>query len=121
MNRAVSVERRSSPRRRAGECAWLLSARLRPGRDVTVLDLAAGGALVEANARLMPGASIVLLLVGVRCQHTIRGIVLRCYVSAIDQATGVRYRAALGFEQALQVSDAAHTPDDNVPASSACG
>ncbi len=112
------VERRSSPRRRAGECGWLQSARVRPGRDVIVLDLSTGGALVEAAVRMMPGASIVLHLIGVGCHHTVRGTVLRCYVAAIDRATGVRYRAALGFEEVFQVADAAHTPHGNAPAPS---
>ena len=101
-------ERRASPRRTRAECAWLVAARLRPGRDVRVLDLSTGGALVEAASRLMPGAPIVLHLVGVRGHHTIRGTVLRCYVSALDPLTGVRYRAALVFDQcfAVPASDA---------------
>lgn len=92
-------ERRLSPRRRRADCGWLVAARLRPGRDVRVLDLSSGGALVEASARLLPGASIVLHLAGVTSHHTIRGTVLRCWVAAIDRSAGVRYRAALGFDQ----------------------
>ncbi len=105
MTAAARGERRLSARKRPGECAWLVAARLRPGRDVRVLDLSSGGALVEASVRLMPGASIVLHLVGVGSHHTIRGTVLRCYVAAIDRATGVRYRAALGFDQRFLVPD----------------
>ncbi len=110
MGRAVTAtardERRLSPRKRQADCAWLVAARLRPGRDVRVLDLSSGGALVEASVRLMPGASIVLHLVGVSGHHTIRGTVLRCYVAAIDRCAGVRYRAALGFDQRFLVPDA---------------
>ena len=105
MTVTASGERRLSPRKGRTDCAWLVAARLRPGRDVRVLDVSSGGALVEASVRLMPGASIVLHLVGVRSHHTIRGTVLRCYVSAIDRSTGVRYRAALGFDQRFPVPD----------------
>ncbi len=106
MTAAARGERRLSPRKRPGDCAWLVAARLRPGRDVRVLDLSSGGALVEASVRLMPGAPIVLHLAGIGVHHTIRGTVLRCYVAAIDRTTGVRYRAALGFDQHFLVPDA---------------
>lgn len=105
MSAEALADRRSSPRKTRAECAWLVAARLRPGREVSVLDLSGGGALVEAAVRLMPGTSIVLHLVGVRRHHTIRGTVLRCYVSALDHSTGVRYRAALGFDQRFPVPD----------------
>jgi hypothetical protein len=109
----ASGERRASPRKTRAECAWLLAARLRPGRDVRVLDLSNGGALVEAAGRLMPGAPIVLHLVGVRSHHTIRGTVLRCYVSALDHSTGVWYRAALAFDQCFAVpGNDTHTDGD---------
>ncbi len=106
MTHGRDVERRRSPRKRRHDCAWLVAARLRPGRDVHVLDLSSGGALIEASVRLMPGASFVLHLVGARSHHTVRGTVLRCYVAAIDRATGVRYRAALAFDQRFAAPDA---------------
>ena len=111
MTAKASDERRASARRTRAQCAWLLAARLRPGRDVRVLDLSNGGALVEAGGRLMPGASIVLHLVSVRGHHTLRGTVLRCYVSAIDQSTGVRYRAALAFDHGFAVPSSDTHPD----------
>jgi len=105
MSAEALPDRRSSPRRTSAECAWLVAARLRPGREARVLDLSGGGALVETAVRLMPGTSTVLHLVGVRRRHTIRGTVLRCYVSALDRSTGVRYRAALRFEQRFPVPE----------------
>jgi PilZ domain len=72
-----------------------------------VLDLSSGGALVEAGVRLMPGAAIVLHLEGADSHHTIRGTVLRCYVSALDGSVGVRYQAALCFDRHFRVPDPA--------------
>ncbi len=105
MTCTTSGERRSSQRRTFAECAWLIAARLRPGRDIKLLDLSSGGALVEAAVRLLPGAPIVLHLIGIGCAHTIRGTVLRCHVSAVDRSTGVRYRAALGFERSFPIPE----------------
>ena len=55
------MERRSDPRtlHLAGE----IQARIWPGREVRVLDLSAGGALVEGDARLMPGRRVALQIV----------------------------------------------------------
>ncbi len=105
MNPRPPVERRSSPRRTPAQCSWLVAARLRPGRHVRIVDLSAGGALLEITARLLPGATVVLHLLGVHGPHTLRGTVLRCCVSALDRATGVRYRAALAFDQAFAMPD----------------
>jgi hypothetical protein len=98
MNQVLRSERRASPRKLWDECGWLLSARLRPGQDVSVLDLSTRGALVEGVVRLMPGASIELHLIGLDRRQTLRGRVVRCHVSALDPS-GVRYRAALEFDR----------------------
>lgn len=102
----TSGERRLSPRKSSAECGWLVAARLRPGRVIKLLDLSNGGALVEATARLLPGAPIVLHLVGVGGAHTIQGTVLRCYVAALDPCSGVRYRAALAFNHSFRFPEA---------------
>ena len=101
------TERRGSRRRTTERCPWR-AARLRPGRDVLLLDIGNGGALVEASSRMLPGAPVVLQLLmpeGARC---IRGRVLRCEVTALDPCRGVRYRGALRFDelQALVGEDA---------------
>ncbi len=103
MNRTPEGDRRSSIRRTPVQCSWLLAARLRPGRQVRVVDLSSGGALVEVTVRLLPGAGVVLHLLGVDGPHTVRATVLRCHVAALDRATGVRYRAALAFEQSFEM------------------
>lgn len=103
MNSTPGGERRSSARRTSVQCPWLLAARLRPGRQVRVVDFSAGGALVEVTARLLPGATVVLHILGVNGPHTVRATVLRCCVAALDRATGVRYRAALAFEESFEV------------------
>jgi len=70
---------------------------VRPGQDVEVVDLGAGGALLEGTTRLMPGMHVVLLLrsdersVAVDCRVT------RCEVVALDGDSTIRYRGAVRF------------------------
>lgn len=92
------TERRRSPRRSATELPWN-AARLRPGRDVALVNLGEGGALVEAGTRLLPGARVVLQLLGPEGALALRGRVVRCEVTALDPARGVRYRGAVSFEE----------------------
>jgi hypothetical protein len=91
-------ERRAATRALGANCAWLLGARLRHGFDVTIIDLGSGGALVEGNARLLPGATVELQLAGAGWSWMSSARVLRCRVSALLDE-GVRYRAALQFER----------------------
>jgi hypothetical protein len=95
-------ERRTDARLSGGMCAWLVAARLRPGIDVDVLDLSAGGALVEGSFRLLPGVSVDLQLIATTACRLVRGRVSRCQVSAVDPFTGMRYRAAVVFDEPVE-------------------
>ncbi len=80
---------------------WLGAARIWPGRDVTVVNVSTGGALVEGDARLAPGMSVDLQLTAPGGRLLVRGRVLRCYVSALGRHGVVRYRGAVVFERPL--------------------
>lgn len=94
-------ERRQSRRHDGGDCGWLSHARLRHGLELLVIDLANGGACVEAPARLLPGSSVELHLAAPGWRWTAAARVLRCHVSALLPERGVRYRAALQFDRQL--------------------
>lgn len=94
-------ERRRGDRQPAGACAWLSSARLRHGPDLLIVNLAEGGALVEAATRLLPGSSVELYLAAPGWRWFAAARVLRCGVSALVPEQGVRYRAALQFQRPL--------------------
>lgn len=96
-------ERRAHERRHPDGLTWLSTARLRPGRDVAILDLSSGGALVEAGTRLLPGTRVVLQFFGPSVRLLVPGRVLRCQVAAIDPERGVRYRGALAFDRKLDL------------------
>lgn len=73
-------------------------ATVRPGCSVVLVDLSAGGALVEAARPLRPGARVHVQFHRGARRFTIAAHVLRCAVWAIAIDTGVLYRAALQFE-----------------------
>jgi hypothetical protein len=95
------IDRRRARRRRTLEEHGIVTARVRPGHEVALINVSAGGAVIECMRGLGPGSLIELYLTdGARCA-SVRGRVLRCAVVKL-QATAVFYRAAIGFDGELQ-------------------
>jgi hypothetical protein len=95
-----TLDRRRS-RRFDGRDHGIVSARVRPGHQVSVVNVSAGGALVEGEFRFIPGSAIELQLETGRERAAIRGRVLRCAVARL-RSESVRYRGAVGFDRDLQ-------------------
>ena len=93
-------ERRRAPRCQTLEEHGIVSARVRPGHEVVLLDVSAGGALVECACRLLPGSMVDMHLVSPGRCASVRGRVLRCTVVRL-RASGVWYRGAVGFDRDL--------------------
>jgi PilZ domain-containing protein len=79
--------------------AMAIRAILRPGYLVTVLDMSAGGALIQGPRPLRPGARVQLRLVSAARALALTAHVVRCAVWALDAEVGVVYRGALQFDQ----------------------
>jgi hypothetical protein len=92
------TDRRRCPRRPAAGEGWT-RVRVCPGRDAVLVDLGAGGALVECRSRLLPGSTVLLQFIAPGRTVTVRGRVVRCEVTALDPAHGVRYRGAVSFDE----------------------
>ena len=75
-----------------------MRAVLRPGRTVALVNLSAGGALVESQRPLRPGSNVHLQVTADNKTIGLSAQVLRCAVAAID-AGGVQYRGALMFHE----------------------
>lgn len=75
----------------------LSRVRLRGGREMAVLDVSDGGALVEGTTRLHPGTHVDVHVVTAEGRTLVRGRVLRAWIGYLDAAL-VRYRIALAFE-----------------------
>jgi hypothetical protein len=91
-------DRRSDPR-----YGWspdeITRATLRPGCRVHVVDLSAGGALVQGERPLRPGAHVHFQIVTRLRRFALSARVLRCEVWMLDSSHGVTYRGALQFEE----------------------
>jgi hypothetical protein len=92
-------ERRAAARVRTFEEHGIVGARVRAGRDATVLDVSDDGILIDTPHRLLPGATIELQLAGTERRATVRGHVVRSTVASLRN--GVRYRGAVLFERPL--------------------
>jgi len=93
-------DRRRSCRRRSHEEHGIVATRIRPGHSATVVDVSAGGALIETPRRLLPGSTVELQVDRAHDRIAIRGSVGRCSVSRLTP-TCVWYRGAIVFERML--------------------
>ena len=95
-----AMERRRARRRARAEEHGIVAARVRPGYEVAIVDVSAGGVLIETVLRLLPGATVELHL-ETRTRHaSVRGSIVRCSVVRV-RSTGVCYRGAVAFEHSL--------------------
>jgi len=99
---AITRERRASERLTA--LAGLERARLRPGRTARIVDLSAGGALIETDWRILPGMRIEMQLGEPAPLFRVAGRALRCHVTLLDRER-IRYRCALMFEDHLPLGN----------------
>ena len=81
----------------------LSRVRLRAGRELTVIDVAPGGVLVEGEARLLPGTHVDVHVLTPDGRVLMRSRVLRAYVSALA-SDRIHYRGALAFERPVNVA-----------------
>jgi hypothetical protein len=94
------AERRRSRRRCLLDEHGITTVRVRPGCDAALIDVSAGGALLESPHRLLPGSSIDIHLLVRNRRIVVRSRVLRCEISALGP-WGPSYRGALNFDRPL--------------------
>jgi len=94
------AERRRTYRRQRPEEHGIVSTRVRPGHEATLVDVSAGGALIETSLRLLPGAAVELQVDTGTTRASVRGRVLRSAVVRV-RASSVCYRGAIGFDTHL--------------------
>jgi len=97
-------DRRAHPRFMASELRGLRTARLKYGRDVSIIDLSAGGVLFETQGELKPDSTIVLEFSGASRTVLVPARVVRCQnIPTIDDS--VRSTGACAFKRPLAVRD----------------
>ena len=95
-----SIDRRRMPRLHSVDHHRIVHARVRPGHGARIVDVSAGGALIDTTYRLLPGTSVELHVETRTRQTRIRGQVLRCSVVSLRSAH-VCYRGAIRFDRHL--------------------
>ena len=96
------AERRREPRRSGGGERWHSIAILRPGQEITLLNITSRAALVESEARLRPGVRTEMHLAGLDFRTSVRGRLDRCQVVALEP---IRYRGVVVFDERLDIGD----------------
>jgi hypothetical protein len=101
-NSAFERERRAAPRKHTLGEHGIKAARVRAGRDAAVVNVSAGGILIDTLHRLLPGTAIELQLSVGDERIEVRGRVVRSAVSGLGHGQ-VSYRGAIAFERALTI------------------
>ena len=109
--RVSGRERRRAARRAPESSEPLARMRLRAGRELDVVDICSGGALVEGVARLRPGTCADVHVVTRHGRVLVRSRIVRAYVCRVHPEE-VRYRGALAFEQNVDTAPAGYVLPD---------
>lgn len=78
----------------------MLSVRVRPGIQATLVDLSSNGAQLETAHRLLQGRFVHIQFLTERGVTTVRGRTVRNHVSLLS-ASVIRYRSAVRFDRAV--------------------
>ena len=108
-------------RREARVAAGTVRARVRPGHRLVVLDVSAGGVLVEAMCQLRPGSRVEVHLENDDRRQMVGANVTRCTVATIDPDAGITYRAALCFIERCEWVRETTTRDGSGMPAGTCG
>lgn len=95
-----SSDRRQMRRHLHADDHGIVSTRVRPGHRAKLIDVSAGGALIETSHRLLPGTSVELHVETRSHRTNVRGRVLRCAIVLL-RPSWVCYRGAIGFDRHL--------------------
>jgi PilZ domain-containing protein len=93
-------DRRHMARHTAVEQHGIVSVRIRPGHRAHMIDVSAGGVLLETSYRLLPGTKVDLQMENAADRTNVRGRVIRCAVVRVRPAT-ICYRGAIAFDRHL--------------------
>jgi hypothetical protein len=96
----VTRDRRAAARVSGLLIPGMNRARLRPGLTAHIVDLSSGGALIETDWRLLPGARVELQFGESPASVRAAGRILRSHVALLGHER-IRYRGAVAFEDKL--------------------
>jgi hypothetical protein len=95
--------RRAHERLRASDLRWLRGARIKYGADIRVLDISAGGMLLETSSQLAPDANVVVELIGPESPILVPSRVVRCRTASLGEI--LKYQGACVFKRPLSIPE----------------
>ena len=110
-------DRRIQPRLKANEVEWLRAASVKYGAAVRVINISAGGLLLETEKALKPNSNVALELTGPDSRIVVPAEVLRCRVASLSDI--LTYEGACAFQRPLTIPEltVTLTSDTTQPAS----
>jgi hypothetical protein len=97
-------DRRVHKRHRDHELRWIRHARLSAGHSVSIVDLSAGGALVDSPTPLRPDSILTLQIEGRGFDESIPFRVVRCQVGSLQAGQAI-YRGACEFTRRVTLPE----------------
>lgn len=112
------MDRRRTVRRIPQPDEGVSRARLRTGRELTVVNISSAGAMVEGLTRLLPGTRAEVHLVTRHGRVLVRARVIRALVWRLEPDV-VCYRAALAFDVAVDTEPEGYPLPTEIPGNGA--
>ena len=103
INVDVDSNRRLHERLKASDLRWLRGARIKYGSDVRIIDISAGGVLLETESALTRDASVVVELAGPDSPILVPSRVLRCRMASLGEI--LKYQGACAFKRPLAIPE----------------
>jgi uncharacterized protein DUF6982 len=95
-------DRRAHRRHRDQELRWIRSARLSAGQKVSIVDISAGGVLLDSPVPLRPDSILTLEIGGPNFDKSVPFRVLRCQIGALLPERTI-YRGACQFTTLIEL------------------
>jgi hypothetical protein len=92
------IDRRKAQRLHPSALPSLKSVRLVPGSEIRLINVSSGGALLESDNRILPGANICIRLVAEDVLYFLRGRVLQSRASSI-RGSALTYECRVAFDE----------------------
>jgi len=98
---AEGANRRTHLRLSAEDVLWLQGVRIKYGADVRVIDISAGGMLIETASEIRPNTTVVFEVSAAEAAQLVPARVVRC--NRVDYGGLTRYQTACAFKRQLSI------------------
>lgn len=107
-------------RRPPEEVEGFESVLLRPGGEVTALNISNGGMLVQTENHTKPGSTVRVCIVMTGAKHEVKGKIVRSEITTVG-GSGIQYLLGIAFDEALDLIDDGEVAPVDASAASAPG